>query len=149
MIYPFVEICKGYITVYQSIQYIPLRIHILRLLINIKKELKVEIPLFHHFISLLKIKNFFKKKRYKKGVEINFDSEITLKIQKQFLDSQIMWDGLFEAVTDLLLEDMSLCLNKIYGSEYFFFVYKILNSFRKAIKEKDYNKQYQLIVRVF
>ena len=145
--FPLIELIKGYSLVYPSLSYLPLRLHLCRLLIKIKRDLGVSIPMLHIYSRLLSCKYFMNQKSYNKGVETNFDSELCVKIAKPLMNTQAIWDSMFKELGDIIIQDLAIESDYIYSPEYMFICYKVLSAYRKASKDLENKNLFKKIVK--
>lgn len=84
LLHPLISIIHLYNVLYPSTSYIPLRLHILGLIINIKRNFGIKIPILNHFLMLLRSKQFLLPLRHaQKGDNVvDFDLDLSIKLGK-------------------------------------------------------------------
>jgi hypothetical protein len=130
LVYPTIETLRAIACLFPALQYIPFRLHILRLLVELGEECNTNIPLFDIFLQMLKTQHFMAKKKYTKAIA-SADPEITVKLSKEHLGSQDLWEGIFASFTDLLMIYISLPCTTPYFPEFAVLLFRLLNSVRK------------------
>lgn len=97
----------------------------------------VSISMLQLYTKLLNCKYFISKKNYNQSLDAGFEPELTVKISKQSLSSQLVWEILFKQLTEIIILDLALDANSIYAPEYYFIFYKVTTAYRKAMKDYE------------
>lgn len=130
LIYPTVEVLKAMLSLFPAVQYFPLRIHVARLVVNIVEDCGVNVPLLDSFMSMLKTQHFISKKKYHAS-KTSMDIETTIKISKDSMGTQDLWDNIYREVYSLMVAYMSARSSALYFPELSILFYRLCNSLRK------------------
>lgn len=130
LIYPTVEILKAMVNLFPAVQYFPLRLQIVRLIVNIVEDCNVNVPLLDIFMSMLKTQHFVSKKKYQSS-KTSIDIETTIKISKEAMATQDLWDNIYQDVYGLMLTYLATRSGALYFPEFSILFYRLCNSLRK------------------
>lgn len=131
IVYPTTETLKALCNLYPSVQYIPFKLHIMRLILTLAVECGFQVSLFSEFLSLFKTQYFTQQKKFKQGKSTT-DPEVTIKLPKEALGAQGLWENIFEEVYGLLILQLSQCAGKSWVPEATVLQFRVLNSIRKV-----------------
>jgi hypothetical protein len=130
LVYPTVEVLKAVLGLFPSVQYFPFRLQITRLVINIVEECQVNVPLMDVFITMLKTKYFISKQKYQAS-KTSVDIETTIRIQKDALMIQDLWENIYKEVYCLMVSYLAANTSFLYFPEFSVLFYRLCNSLRK------------------
>eukprot|EP01016_Furgasonia_blochmanni_P040031 TRINITY_DN505_c0_g1_i19.p1 TRINITY_DN505_c0_g1~~TRINITY_DN505_c0_g1_i19.p1 ORF type:complete len:355 (+),score=87.28 TRINITY_DN505_c0_g1_i19:66-1130(+) len=136
--YPLIEIITGALNLYPGVRYFPLRLQMISLLNHLAASTNQYIPTVSHLFSMFKAAEFNKKKL--KSTAKPFDFEISLKVQRAHINTDIFFNDLVKRIVQAIIESLALHANKIYFPELVIYTHHELKSISKKLKFKPYKK---------
>lgn len=130
LVHPTIEVIKATVNLFPAVQYLPLRLQLIRLLVEIVQECEVNVPLLDVFLSILKTQLFLGKQKFQSG-KSSIDIEVTIKIAKEAMTSQDLWDNIYLEVYRLMVGYLASRANSYYFPEFAILFYRLSNSLRK------------------
>ncbi|KAG2174736.1 hypothetical protein INT43_005794 [Umbelopsis isabellina] len=101
-IYPLVEISIGLIKLMPSVQFLPLRFHLIRMLVDLGKQTGTYIPLAPYLFELFNIDEIRKKAKSVSMPPLEFD--LIIKAPKEYLHGKVYQDELLSQLHSCLIE---------------------------------------------
>lgn len=130
LVHPTIEVIKAALNLFPAVQYFPLRLQLIRILIEIVQDCEVNLPLLDVFLSLLKTQMFMSKQKFQAG-KTTIDIEVTVKIAKEAMGSQDLWENIYLEVYRLMVAYLATKANSFYFPEFAVLFYRLSNSLRK------------------
>ena len=130
LVYPFVQICLGTLTVLPSSRYFPLRFHVVRMLIDLCARCSIFVPLAPFLLGVLHAPELARKPTSSTR-KVN-DIHYVLKASKHIIATKTYQEAVVSEALHLLLQYFNLFATSIAFNELILPTVKIL---RKAAKE--------------
>lgn len=102
LIYPLVQVTIGAIRLIPTAQFFPLRFYLIRSLIRLSQNTGVYIPLFPLLSEVLHSSMFSRAPKREPLPAIDFENNI--KVNKQYLNTRVYFDGVSEELVELIGE---------------------------------------------
>lgn len=130
LVHPTIEVIKAVVNLFPAVQYFPLRLQLVRLLVEISQDCGVNVPLLDVFLSMLKTQMFTSKQKFVGG-KSKVDIEVTIKISKEGMGSQDLWENIYLEVYRLMVSYLATRASSLYFPEFAVLFYRLSNSLRK------------------
>jgi hypothetical protein len=130
LVHPTIEVIKAAVNLFPAVQYFPLRLQLVRLLVEIAEECSTNLPLLDVFLSMLRTQHFLSKKKFQ-AAKTSIDIETTIKISKEYMASQDLWENIYTEVYRLMVGYLATRAGAFYFPEFAILFYRLANSLRK------------------
>lgn len=140
LLYPLVQIINGTIKMIPTTQYYPLRLHCVKMLINMSKESGVFIPVLPFLLEVLNYYNFNKMQKVAAALK-PMSLDCLLRVSKSQQQENAFKDSIIENIYELILENAANESHKVYFPDSYIPCIMQLKAFLKKSNVGTYSRK--------
>lgn len=146
LIYPLVQVLTGFLQMNKSVEYIPFHLHLIDLLIKIQEKTGRFVPVLNHLLYYLSSAEFSKKKQI--SAKRPFDLVLHLKISKSYMNTNVLWNGIFDKLLNQIVAALSVNSRDIGFPESSYALIKQLKQLNKSYKYNGYKIKIKELIKL-